>query len=123
MNFEVQGSLFRIQNGSKIGSESSTRKPSESLLEASWSVLGGSWSRKNKVGIALGRSGRLLVPVIAPQTPVKPEQVVGPESTVVRCCKHLLASCSMVRSLLESYCNRLDGRDGTGWDVYGEISA
>ena len=33
---------------------SSTRKPSESLLEASWNALGGSWSRKNKVGIALG---------------------------------------------------------------------
>ena len=44
----------RVQNWFPIAS--STRKPSKSLLRASWSALGGSWSRKKVVGIALGPS-------------------------------------------------------------------
>ena len=44
-----------IRNGFRIAY--STRKPSESLLEASWSALGGSWSRKK---VLLNRSWALL---------------------------------------------------------------
>ena len=38
MIFEVQGSLFRIKNGSKIGSESHLRRGSPQ--KASWGPLG-----------------------------------------------------------------------------------
>ena len=44
----------RVQNWFPIAS--STRKPSKSFLRASWSALGGSWSRKKVVGVALGPS-------------------------------------------------------------------
>ena len=58
--FEVPGHILchlkRVQNGFRIAS--STWKPSECLLEASWSAVGASWSGKNKVGIALGGSYR-----------------------------------------------------------------
>ena len=43
-----------VQNGIRIAS--STRTPSGSLLEPSWSALGSSWSRKKVVLIALGPS-------------------------------------------------------------------
>ena len=49
-----------VQDAIRIAS--STRKRSESLLEASWSALGRSWGRKNKLGIALGRSWSALGP-------------------------------------------------------------
>ena len=58
LNFEGPGppktNQKRVQNW--FPSSSSTRKPSKSLLRASWSPLGSSWSRKNVVGVALGRS-------------------------------------------------------------------
>ena len=71
MIFEVPGppkaGPKRVQNGSRIAS--STWKPSESLLRAFWSALGGSWNRKKVVRMALGRSYNAFGAENTPQTP------------------------------------------------------
>ena len=58
MIFKVSGSLFSSQKLFKMGSESHLRRGSPQ--KASWKPLGalleGFGGRKNKVGIALGRS-------------------------------------------------------------------
>ena len=104
MIFEVPGVSFGVQkwvqNGVRIAS--STRKASRSLLEASWSALGGSWRRKKYLGTLLSALTALSEPKtlrLEPQDPpIKPDQVVGPESTDVIIClrpsNHLPTSCN-----------------------------
>ena len=91
LNFEGPGppntGPERVPNRFPISS--STRKPSKSLLRASWSALGAPWSQKK---IVLDRSWAVLQEFLwfysSQRVPVKPEQVVGPESTVLSICLH-----------------------------------
>ena len=61
-------------------------KPLESLLGASWTLLERSWSALGRSYSALGAEN---TPTRAQDPPIKPEQVVGPESTVLSICLHL----------------------------------
>ena len=72
-----------------MGSESYLRRGSP--RKASWKPLGALLdalgAEKSNLGIALGRSWAALGPCYSAQAPrIKPEQVVGPESTVVSTC-------------------------------------
>ena len=72
-----------------MGPESHLRRGSPQ--EASWRPLGARLdalgAEKSNLGIALGRSWAALGPCYSAKTPpIKPEQVVGPESTVVSTC-------------------------------------
>ena len=65
VSLEASWSLLGVENGSQIGSESHLRRGSPQKvswrpLGALLEPLGASWSRKNKVGIALGALLRLL---------------------------------------------------------------
>ena len=96
LNFEGSGppktGPKRLPNWFPISS--STRKPSKSLLRASWKPLGSSWS-------ALGALLDALIALLGPKTlqlsarraRIKPDQVVGPESTDVIICLRPVIIC------------------------------
>ena len=71
MIFEVPSSFFGAKIGSQMGSESHLRRGSPQ--KASWKPLGALLealgAEKTKLESLLAALGRLLVPVIAPQTP------------------------------------------------------
>ena len=80
------------QNKSRTGSKlapnrifdaEALKKPLESLLERSWSLLERSWTAPTALLEPKALQYRAQDP------PNKPEQVVGPESTVLSICLHL----------------------------------
>ena len=81
--------LFSSMRAPKWYLESSLKRLG-ALLGGSWGLLGRSWSALGRSYSALGAEN---TPTRAQDPPIKPEQVVGPEGTVLSICLRPVTIC------------------------------